>query len=270
MDEYINRIVCMDALEFMRGLPDGCADLVVTSPPYNMRTNTNGAKACSKSASNWGRSKLLMDGYAEHGDNLPPVEYVRWQRDILTECMRLIHDAGAIFYIHKWRIQGGLLDMRTPVVDGFPVRQVIIWDRGSSNNHNRAFFAPQYEVIYMIAKRFFYINQEATSLGDVWRIPPESGSEHPAPFPEEIPNRIISSTDAQIILDPFMGSGTTALAALRLGRNFTGCDLSPEYVELARKRVQYHGDEKRMIAEEAAGVEQLELFGSSEDDDGAV
>jgi site-specific DNA-methyltransferase (adenine-specific) len=65
-----------------------------------------------------------------------------------------------------------------------------------------------------------------------------------------------------LVLDPFMGSGTTAVAAQRLGRNFTGCDISPEYVELARRRVRYRGDDKRMVKESEAGVEQLSLFES--------
>jgi DNA modification methylase len=70
-----------------------------------------------------------------------------------------------------------------------------------------------------------------------------------------------ASTSRGIVLDPFMGSGTTALVAQRLGRDFIGCDLNPDYVTLANKRVQYHGDDRRMIRESAAGVQQLELFG---------
>jgi site-specific DNA-methyltransferase (adenine-specific) len=230
-------VYCMDALDLLRALPDACVDLVVTSPPYNMGTQTNGAKACSSSKSNWGQSALLSGGYDGYNDAMPYDEYIAWQREILTECWRIIRPSGAIFYNHKWRIQSGMLDMRQPVVDGFPVRQIIIWNRGSSNNHNRAFFAPLYEVIYMIAGRDFYINQDATSWGDVWYIPPEQNSDHPAPFPLEVPRRLIASTTAQIILDPFIGSGTTALAARNNGRHYMGCDLSADYVQIARERL---------------------------------
>ncbi len=63
-----------------------------------------------------------------------------------------------------------------------------------------------------------------------------------------------------IVYDPFMGGGTTALVAQRLGRHFVGTDINREYVELARKRVQYRGDDRRMMREQEAGVEQIALF----------
>lgn len=63
-----------------------------------------------------------------------------------------------------------------------------------------------------------------------------------------------------VVLDPFMGSGTTAIVAQRLGRQFTGCDLNPQYVDLARKRIAYRGDDKQMVKDEEAGIEQMRLF----------
>lgn len=232
-----NRVYVADSLDYLRSIPRGSVDLVVTSPPYNMGTNINGAEPCSKSAPNWGRSKLLSSGYEDYNDAMPHAEYISWQREILHELMRVIDDSGAIFYNHKWRIQGGLLDMRSEIVRGFPVRQIIIWNRGTSNNHNRAFFAPQYEVVYLIAKRGFYINQSSTAFGDVWNINPEYGNEHPAPFPLELAERCIASTTARVILDPFMGSGTTAQAAKNLKRDYMGCDKSPKYVQMTNERL---------------------------------
>jgi site-specific DNA-methyltransferase (adenine-specific) len=263
----VDRVHVCDALTLLRALPDGYVDLVVTSPPYNMRRQTNGAKACSNSVSNWSKSKLLSAGYESVDDAMPADEYIRWQRAVLKQCMRVTKPTGAIFYNHKWRIQGGLLDMRSDIVAGFPVRQVIIWNRGSSNNHNRAFFAPQYEVIYLIAKRRFYIRQDATAFGDVWYFPPVAESDHPAPFPFELARRCIVATDAKLICDPFIGSGTTALVAKALGRHYIGGDLSPAYVDIARARLAlpYTPDMFETLRDpqadgEAAGVEQLELF----------
>ena len=62
-------------------------------------------------------------------------------------------------------------------------------------------------------------------------------NEHPAPFPVALIERIISSTNANLILDPFMGSGTTAIAAKKLGRSFVGIEISPEYIDLAKRRM---------------------------------
>lgn len=78
---------------------------------------------------------------------------------------------------------------------------------------------------------------KANALGDVWEISQEGKNKHPAPFPLMLIERIISSTNAKIILDPFMGSGTTALAAKKLNRNFIGIDISPEYCEMACLRL---------------------------------
>lgn len=232
-----NAVYNVDALELLKGLPDGSVDLVVTSPPYNMGTNLNGATPCSNSASNWGRSVLLSAGYDVHSDAMPHEEYVQWQRQIISECLRVLPDTGAIFYNHKWRIQSGLLDMRAEIVEGFPVRQIIIWNRGSGNNHNPAFFAPEYEVIYLIAKPKFYLSKRRIHYGDVWNIPMEKKNAHPAPFPVALAERCILSTDAELVLDPFLGSGTTAIAAQKNGRDYIGSDLSPAYCELARKRL---------------------------------
>ena len=127
---------------------------------------------------------------------------------------------------------------RADIVDGFPVRQVIIWQRNGGINFNPGYFLPTYEVIYLIAKPKFRLAAKANAQGDVWRIPQESKNPHPAPFPVELAQRCISSTNAQIVLDPFMGSGTTAIAAEMSRRQWIGIDISEEYCEFARARIK--------------------------------
>lgn len=90
----------------------------------------------------------------------------------------------------------------------------------------------------MICKKNFVLAKGANSHGDIWEFTQEMKNEHPAPFPVALIERIISSTDAQIILDPFMGSGTTAIAAKKLNRHFIGVELSSEYVDLSKKRLE--------------------------------
>jgi site-specific DNA-methyltransferase (adenine-specific) len=76
---------------------------------------------------------------------------------------------------------------------------------------------------------------------DTWKIPPESAKRvgHPAPYPAELPRRAIElfTYVGDTVLDPFMGAGQTAIAALRTGRNYVGFDIDPEYVALAEKRI---------------------------------
>lgn len=96
---------------------------------------------------------------------------------------------------------------------------------------------PTYEVIYLIAKPKFKLAPKKNGFGDVWDFPQEMKNKHPAPFPLALPYRCIESTNAQIILDPFIGSGTTAIAAKQLGRNYIGIELAPNYVKMAEERL---------------------------------
>jgi len=234
-DDYVNQFVQGDSHAVMADMPDNCVDLVVTSPPYNLKNSTgNGMK--DGRGGKWANA-ALQSGYQHHDDNMPHDEYVAWQRACLTEMMRILKDDGAIFYNHKWRVQGGLLQDRQDIVEGFPVRQIIIWQRSGGINFNPGYFLPTYEVIYLITKPEFRLADKANKHGDIWQIKQEMKNPHPAPFPIELPLRCIGSTNAQIILDPFMGSGTTALAAKDLGRNFIGIELSPEYIAMAQERL---------------------------------
>ena len=235
MTPYLNRIICGDCLAVMRDMPDASVDLMITSPPYNLR-NTSGHGILDGSR-RW-KNPPLRHGYSHHDDCMPHEEYVAWQRACLTEMMRLLKDNGAIFYNHKWRVQKGLLQDRADIVDGFPVRQIIIWQRAGGVNFNNRFFVPTYEVIYVIAKPDFSLLPKANGAGDVWRINQDRNNKHPAPFPVALPERIIGSTNANIILDPFIGSGTTAVAAKRLNRHYIGIELSIDYCEMARQRIQ--------------------------------
>lgn len=213
-------------------------DLVVTSPPYNLKNSTGNGMQDSRGGK-W-LNAALLDGYEAHDDNMPHVDYVAWQRRVLEQCMRVLKPTGAIYYNHKWRVQNGLLQDRADILEGFPVRQVIIWERGSSVNFNDTYYLPSYEVIYLIAKPDYRLTPKANALKDLWKFPPESNNPHPAPFPMELPYRCIHSSllpEYAVITDPFMGSGTTALAAKRLGHQFVGCDTSLKYVTQSRERL---------------------------------
>ncbi len=235
MEKWVGKVHCGDCIELMNRLPVGSVGLVVTSPPYNIRNSTgNGLK--DGRGGKW-KNAALIKGYAGHNDAMPHDEYVTWQRRSLTAMMRVLREDGAIFYNHKWRVQGGKLQDRADIVNSFPVRQIIIWQRDGGINFNPGYFLPTYEVIYLICKPEFRLAPKANAMGDVWRIPQESNNPHPAPFPIELAQRCIKASNAQIVLDPFMGSGTTAVAAESLGREWIGIDLSKGYCKLAKERI---------------------------------
>jgi modification methylase len=232
---FLNKNICGDCLKIMRTMPDESIDLAITSPPYNLKNSTgNGMK--DGRGGKWEKA-ALVNGYANYDDCMPHEEYAKWQRKCLSEMFRLIKNDGAIFYNHKWRVQDGLLQGRQDIVDEFPIRQIIIWRRKGGINFNAGYFLPTYEVIYMIAKPDFKLVKGANSHGDVWEFTQELNNTHPAPFPVALIDRIIGSTNAQVILDPFMGSGTTAIAAIQNGRSFIGIELSKQYVKMADDRI---------------------------------
>jgi modification methylase len=232
--DFLNKFVCGDCLRVMKKIPDNSIDLIITSPPYNIK-NSSGNGLKDGRGGKW-KNAALVNGYSDYDDCMPHTEYVKWQKQCLTEMLRIIPENGAIFYNHKWRVQRGLLQDRNDIINGFPVRQIIIWKRNGGINFNPGYFLPTYEVIYLIAKPKFQLAPKANTYGDIWEFSQEYNNPHPAPFPLELAKRCLSSTLAKIVLDPFMGSGTTAIAAKDLGRNFIGIDISKEYCQMSEQR----------------------------------
>ena len=233
----LGKIVKGDCLDVMGKMPAKSIGGIITSPPYNIKNSTgNGLK--NGNGGKWPQAQL-QNGYHEYSDNMPYPHYVEWQRDCLSAMMRLLNDKGVIFYNHKWRVQNKLWQHRHDIIKDFPVRQVIIWQRAGGINFNPGYFLPTYEVIYMIAKPDFVLAKGANKYGDVWRINQESNNEHPAPFPLKLADRCVVSIPAKngVILDPFMGSGTTAIAARKHGRKWAGIEASQKYIDYATARM---------------------------------
>lgn len=249
MSRWLGRVHHGDCLEVMRQLPAHSIQVIVTSPPYNLKNSTgNGMK--DTRGGKW-KNAALQHGYACHGDAMPHDEYVSWQRQCLAEMVRLLRPDGALFYNHKWRVQNGLIQDRQDIVEGFPVRQIIIWERSGGINFNPGYFLPNYEVIYLIAKPRFKLAPKANAAGCVWKFHQEAKNDHPAPFPFELANRCIASiprSDDSIVLDPFMGSGTTALAAIANGFGWIGIEAAKPYVDMAENRIAEYSTAKSQTA----------------------
>ena len=177
---------------------------------------------------------------------MPWPDYVAWQREVLTLCWATLTEAGAIFYNHKPRPQAAEAWLPTACIPELPVRQIIIWARAGGVNFSPTHYVPTHEWIIVVAKPAFRLRDVAASgVGDVWYIPQEANTDHPAPFPIEVPFRAIETTGAPVVLDPFMGSGTTGAACARLGRRFVGVEIEPRYFDIACRRIdaaQHQGD----------------------------
>lgn len=244
LQPWVNKIHCSDNIELMNKLPKESISCIVTSPPYNLRNSTgNGMK--NGNGGKWPKAEL-MQGYDEHHDNMPHSEYVEWQRNCLTAMMRVLTNDGVIFYNHKWRVQNGLLQDRSDIVNGFPVRQIIIWKRAGGINFNAGYFLPTYEVIYMICKPDFKLAEGTNKMTDIWEIPQAKNPDHPAPFPVELAEKCITASPGGVVLDPFMGSGTSAIAAMARNRDWIGIDNSEKYCNLADSRIKKYMQSSRL------------------------
>ena len=222
-----------DCREILPTLPK--FDLFVTSPPYNLGSRYASMTAGSLQGK-WNRRVT----YKSWTDNMPENEYVEWQREVVGLMWSQITVDGAIFYNHRPRIQGGECWSHMNLIpDSVMLRQIIIWARPKGHNFNDGYFVPSFEWIFLLAKKDFLLAKQACGLGDVWYMNPsgDEDGDHPAPFPESLPTRAIGATIAQTVCDPFMGSGTTLVAAKNLGRKAIGIEIEESYCEIAAKRL---------------------------------
>ena len=222
VENCLDKIIHGDCLKVMRSMPDKCIDVVITSPPYNLLNSSGNGLKKNTNCGKW-KNAAIKNGYAEYDDNLPYDEYILWQR----ECV----------YNNKNRVQNGLLEDRGEILKGFPLRQVIIWKRSGAINFNAGYFLPTTEQIYLLCNKNFKLAKGANKYTDVWEINQEMKNPHPAPFPVALIDRIVSSTTGTIILDPFAGSGTTAISAKKFDRNFILIEKSLKYCEMAQSRI---------------------------------
>ena len=240
-----------DCLELLRTIPDASMQLVVTSPPYNI------GKEYEK--------RLDLDVYLSQ------------QAQVIAECVRTLAPQGSICwqvgnYVHK----GTIIPLDTvlyPVFArlGLKMRNRIIWHFEHGLHCTRR-FSGRYETIVWFTRSDQYVfNLDAVRVpqkypgkkhfkgpkvgqyschplgknpGDVWLIPNVKSNhvektEHPCQFPVELIERLVLalSNEGDWVLDPFVGTGTTIIAAIRHGRRGVGAEVAPRYVEIARQRI---------------------------------
>ena len=228
--------------EEMKELPDCSVHLMVTSPPYNVGK--------------------------DYDEDLSLEEYLTFLKRVWKETYRVLVSGGrACINVanvgRKPYIPLHAFIMRDMIDLGFLMRGEIIWDKAASASSSTAWGSWQsatnptlrdtHEYILVFSKGGFHREKidgrENTILKDqfleftksVWAFASESARKvgHPAPFPIELPHRLIQlyTFSNEVVLDPFMGSGQTALAALKAGRHFMGYEINEEYNTLAQKRI---------------------------------
>lgn len=227
----INKVYCENCLDTMRRMPDGFVDLTLTSPPYNLgaKHHTGGKR---------------FGSYDVYSDDLPEDEYQRQQIAVLQELYRVTSEGGSLLYNHKNRIKGGV--QITPYAwllkTDWVIKQEIVWFNGSQN-FDKIRFYPMTERVYWLSKSkdtklSNVINHHDLFGRDEWKAEGTS-KEHKRSFPEKMVGDFLQCfPSAEIIYDPYSGSGTTWKMSLLNNRQFVGSEISEEYVKLSENRVK--------------------------------
>lgn len=220
-----------DCLELMKEIPDGSVDLIITSPPYNLgNTHHTGSKR--------------FKPYGKYNDNMKELDYQDWQVEVLNECFRILKEDGSMLYNHKNRISKGV--QITPyqwlLKTDFIIKQEIVWQNGSQN-FDKIRFYPFTERVYWLAKSpntklYNAINHHDVFTKSDWNSVGTNGKFKRA-FPVKMVEDLISCfPNSEVILDPFMGSGSTGVACQNTNRNFIGFELDETYFNIAKERLE--------------------------------
>ncbi len=245
MRNFVNKVITGDCLKILPKLPEGCADLVFADPPFN----------------------IGYDYGDEYQDNRQSEDYVNWCREWITACLRILSDRGALFVAigDEYAAEINLLTTREL---GLHLRNWIIWHYRFGQNTRTKFARSHAHIFYLVKDaEDFIFNADAVkvmsgrqknyadkrafhTLGklpdDVWDEFPrvcgtfdERHGLHPCQMPEALLARTIRACTKpdSVVVDPFAGSGTTLVAAKKLGRNYVGIEISTAYADQAANRL---------------------------------
>lgn len=221
-----------DCLTELKKIDSNVVDLVCTSPPYNKNY-------WLRNRNQKGKRIITYDSI---DDSLEPQEYIKQQKEILDELVRIIKPTGSIYYNHIDILHKHNTIHPSYVYD-YNVKQVIVWDRGNTPKLDKSYFLPTTEWLFWIKKSWDaipYFNKSlATHKKSIWRINKEKNNPHPAPFPEELIDNIVRSScpEGGLILDCYNGSGTTGVVAKINNMNYIGIDISEQYIQMTKDRI---------------------------------
>lgn len=225
-----------DALTVLRTLADASVDAVITDPPYCSggqtmaeRTRPTGAKYV-----NSGQVNCLPDF---EGDFRDPRGFLAWASLWLAECHRVARPGGVLLSFIDWRMLPTLTD--AVQVAGWVWQGIVVWDKTGGCRPQRGRFRSQAEYVVWASRGPMRTHEHPVVLPGVLQVHPRAGAKHhqvgkPEPLMEQLV-RIVPP--GGVVLDPFAGSATTGVAALRAGHRFIGAEMSAGYHQVAEARL---------------------------------
>jgi len=217
-EDFINKIICGDCLEVMKKIPDGVVDLVLTDPPYGMAYVSSRRKRKFKPIENDGGDLTWFDSFACHA----------------------MRASSQNSHLYSFCNEYAMSDYRMLLSQqGFSLKRALVWIK---NNHTSGDLSCDYG---NMTEFILYANKGRKSLNgkrsnNVLKFARVATLYHPTEKPVDLMGFLIkkSSTNNDIILDPFLGSGTTAVAAKQLGRQFIGIEINMDYCKIAEDRLR--------------------------------
>lgn len=220
------KLVKNDAIEFLKQLPDKSIDLIITDPPYKTH---RGGRTHTRELSGYGFSVLHKnDGKIFNHNN---IDHKEW----LNECYRVLKDNTHIY------IMTNLLNLfelqRIALEVGFKLHNLLVWKKNTTNA-NKWYMKNAEYILFLRKGRAKNINNMGSQTVHEYNNP-TGNKNHPTEKPVDLMEFYISnsSNEGDLVLDPFMGSGSTGIAALNLKRKFLGIEIDEEYFNIAKERI---------------------------------
>ncbi|MBM3702896.1 MAG: hypothetical protein FJW63_07925 [Actinobacteria bacterium] len=245
IENFVNKIICGDAVEVLKTLPNESMDLVLTDPPYKISIEGNKIQR-TYAHYNWKRRSDIGLDFGKWDRNWESnKEYFEWVALWFAECHRVMK-IGAWIYVFFDKQKTGLFDLMLAPTLGFKSRCIYVWVKTNPvPSFRKVNWNSGTEHIWVGSKGNSKLKnfKDQKYMANYFLSPNASAykeTEHPTEKPKKLLQHLIevNSNKDDIILDPFIGSGTTAVACKELGRNYIGIDLSPDYCAMAEKRLQ--------------------------------
>lgn len=259
MENFVNKIHQGDCIKILSKLPDESVNLILTDPPYNA-SNGGVNLPDNKTGGAYYKINEEWDKFEKYSD------YLDFTKKWIQECNRILSSNGTIMICCSHHNIGEMIIALKEL--NYKPLNIITWRKPNAMpNITKRMLTYSTEFIVWFAKGkkwIFNYNQMkkynyGKQLRDVWDFPSCQGSErikredgksaHPTQKPLRLFKRLIemASNENQIILDPFIGSGTTAIASEELNRNWIGIDNNLEYIQIANKRVENYRKQKKIL-----------------------